>query len=182
MIELLDAKYTNARVRRLLKNHKNDAPAIYIDLADDYGTWDDFSGEAPNFFDKKIITIGGRVSSIGLALFLLGDKRYVMDQAIFVFQEIKTVPKRDGGYLICEKSIIPEFKCLVNGKRINHQKQKGCQNEMLDLLSEKSGIRRNILVNLMSEKKLLRAPDLIRYGIAHGIVSRPEDFASLASR
>jgi len=111
---------------------------------------------APEF---TFITIGNRVASMGVPIFLTGEKRYISKFSMFLIHPVSTILMGN----------LPELKSYM---KYVETLQDMIANYIYERIDKKLSLQQ--IKQMMEKETWLEPKDLIKYGFAHGFIEDSE--------
>lgn len=140
------------------------------------GEFEMFSVLGPVIERQGITTLAGDVRSAAVVLYLLGHKRLAFPDSTFFFHEVRTLVHSGEGITITNLEEVEEYSHYMYGRdREEYQDWKRqmrfAQQWFIGFISQKTGMRPDVFLNLMRSNATLDARQAVAYGIAHKVMS-----------
>lgn len=167
-------------IEGLLENLRRNGGRRQVWINSNGGTFDFFSVLAPPLLRQGFIAVGCDVRSAAIILFLLGNRRYVLSDAVFFFHEVRAITNDGLVITVCDLDVAIDWvqeKQLSLCRELIEEKRrqlKNAQSWMIEFISKQSGISRSTFLSLMRAEATLSAREVVHYGLARRIVSRDE--------
>ncbi len=158
----------------------NTPKAVYVNSPG--GKFEFFQTLGPAIERQGITTLSGDVRSAAVILYLLGQNRLAYPDAQFFFHEVRTLVEPSGTISITEMEEVRDFTYRYMDGQTREgfgewaRQMKSAQNWFLNFMTERTGVNKNVFLNLMRKEATLSSNDAVRYGIVHRIVDPGSHF------
>lgn len=154
------------------------------------GEFEFFSLLAPPLARAGFVSIGVKVASAAILLQLLGRERLALPDSTFFFHEVRTIVGQYGEISLYDIERALDIEREMKERWGVHQRElvenlhrrlADAQSWMLSFIAEQTGLSSGTFINLMRNNVTLSAPEALRYGVVHRIISQDE-FSALTNR